>query len=838
MAAPVFANEYFDGTYDPTEGTVYRTENILSNLIDDYTGEEIQFIKIQDPSAITPDGIIYRQLVTPEFGTEVFKRIYEGGISVLWFGAVGDNIADDTAAIQLAANTVFDIRSVSTLGANMTLLFPSGYLFNTTDTLFIPGNINVDMQVRVNYRGPKDRPAIVVGNAGTASMNVTLNLSVASIPRQNLNWTNPEHIGIKLINQNANIITISTCDAFYKGIVCMGDATGFVYNSIFLKQLYSNKYGVYLDFQNDGWCNENKFYGGRFSTESNFNSGQTRIGARITGDDNIFYSPSFELNWLISRPGFSQAAILDDAYDCRIFHCRNEGNSSKDLSTPAASFILNGNSKGNIIEVAYSLDRQRGKESNAFEDNSATKQNVYRSTQNMFAEAQFGRVIFDSGNLAEKASRYAGANQIMIPDVLFASYNSSTVSTMSPADVTAEILDKNSGAYVELLRTGFAIKLNTAFSKKFAIIRNGVEGRGGRIGIKCYDENGVNITSESDWKIDSQAGFDSNNQLFAWSTNYGGCYLTGTPSPASTPVYFSLKEEVKSLYIIIGNPAGYTSLKSFKILALDNEAKNSTAYYSPTYNDRLNRVDGIPTVGTHTTGKLFFERLPSSGQPLIHVCSRFGTAHSLTDNGNVTSGNTSITNLTNVAQFNVGDFLTIQNATGPQYIINRVDIAANTIILNTSTGLVTGIGLSINNQPPEFRSVGLMGINFSGNSSPEGVITAPVGSTYQQLGGINGSSLWIKLSGTDNTGWTETQIARSGFTSQRPSNPSVGFMYFNLSASDSGPEWWNGTAWVRAQVAATPTRFGVVRQAASLNASTATTQDIINALKAAGIMAA
>lgn len=837
MAAPVFANEYFDGTYDPTEGTVYRTENILSNLIDNYTGEEIQFIKILDPSGITPDGIIYRQLVTPEFGTEVFKRIYEGGISVLWFGAVGDNIADDTAAIQLAANTVFNIRSVSTLGTNMTLLFPSGYLFNTTDTLFIPGNINVDMQVRINYSGPKDRPAIVVGNDGTASFNVSLNLSVASLPRSGSNWTNPEHIGIKLINQTSNIITISTCDGFYKGVECTGITGGFAYNNLFLKQLNSNKYGIYLDFKEGGWCNENKFYGGRFSTTTNFNEGHTRVGVRITGDDNIFYSPSFELNWLMSRPGFSHAAIMDDAYDCRILHCRNEGNSSKNLSTPAASFILNGDSKGNIIEVAYSFDRQRAKEANAFEDNSATKQNIYRSTQNMFAEGQFGRIIFDSGNLAEKASRYAGANQIMIPDVLFASFNSSTVSTMSPVDVTAEILDKNSGAYVELLRTGFAIRLNTAFSKKFAVIRNGVEGRGGRIGIKCYDENGLNITSESDWKIDSQVGFDSNNQLFAWSTNYGGCYLTGTPSPASTPVYFSIKEEVKSLYIIIGNPAGYTSLKSFKILSLDNEAKNSTVYYSPTYNDGLNRVNGIPTTGTYSTGKLFFERLPSSGQPLIHVCSRFGTANSLNDSGDVVSGNTSITNLTNVAQFNVGNFLTIQNATGQQYIINRVDIAANTIVLNTSTGLVTGTGLSISNQPPEFRSVGLMGINFSGNSSPEGVITAPVGSTYQQLSGINGSSLWIKLSDTGNTGWAETQVAKSGFTSQRPANPSVGFMYFNLSASDSGPEWWNGTTWVRAHVTATPTRSGVMRQAASLNAGTATAQDIINALKAAGIMA-
>lgn len=34
---PVFASQYFNGTYDPTQGSVYRTGDILSNLLDDYT---------------------------------------------------------------------------------------------------------------------------------------------------------------------------------------------------------------------------------------------------------------------------------------------------------------------------------------------------------------------------------------------------------------------------------------------------------------------------------------------------------------------------------------------------------------------------------------------------------------------------------------------------------------------------------------------------------------------------------------------------------------------------------------------------------------------------------
>ena len=41
---------------------------------------------------------------------------------------------------------------------------------------------------------------------------------------------------------------------------------------------------------------------------------------------------------------------------------------------------------------------------------------------------------------------------------------------------------------------------------------------------------------------------------------------------------------------------------------------------------------------------------------------------------------------------------------------------------------------------------------FSGIGSPEGVVTAPVGSVYLQS---DGGSFWAKESGTGNTGWVE-----------------------------------------------------------------------------------
>ena len=44
--------------------------------------------------------------------------------------------------------------------------------------------------------------------------------------------------------------------------------------------------------------------------------------------------------------------------------------------------------------------------------------------------------------------------------------------------------------------------------------------------------------------------------------------------------------------------------------------------------------------------------------------------------------------------------------------------------------------------------------SFSGTGSPEGKVTAPVGSVYTDTAATNGAIRWIKTSGTGATGWT------------------------------------------------------------------------------------
>lgn len=50
-------------------------------------------------------------------------------------------------------------------------------------------------------------------------------------------------------------------------------------------------------------------------------------------------------------------------------------------------------------------------------------------------------------------------------------------------------------------------------------------------------------------------------------------------------------------------------------------------------------------------------------------------------------------------------------------------------------------------------AIGPLGSIFRGTGDPENVVTAPIGSLYLRADGGAGSTLYVKESGTDDTGW-------------------------------------------------------------------------------------
>lgn len=101
--------------------TVYDDNSVmLSNIVDSYTGELLTYLKVTNDIFGNPitdlyvDNVIYIKV-----NNEYYKRCFSGAVNARWFGAKGDDVNDDSPAINAAAEAA---RSNIT-----TLYIPSGF---------------------------------------------------------------------------------------------------------------------------------------------------------------------------------------------------------------------------------------------------------------------------------------------------------------------------------------------------------------------------------------------------------------------------------------------------------------------------------------------------------------------------------------------------------------------------------------------------------------------------------------------------------------------------------------------------------------------------------------
>jgi len=222
-------------------------------------------------------------------------------VSVMDFGAVGNGVADDTAAIQAA------LDYCETSGAHIQGV-PGTY--KTTSTLVI--KCSGDMSaMTINANAALFSPAVQVGpaTAGQYLFDADLKLPlVINTAKIGSGWVGFENsIGVYCANVYQSRITVPSIYNFGVGLKTGGYGVGNVYNTYNIGVLFGNKINLQCKPGDaGGWSNQNTYIGGRYgysSSEGTEVSGVMQIQLRdfdATGpgapNNNLWLNPSIEGN--------------------------------------------------------------------------------------------------------------------------------------------------------------------------------------------------------------------------------------------------------------------------------------------------------------------------------------------------------------------------------------------------------------------------------------------------------------------------------------------------------------------------------------------------------------
>ncbi len=204
---------------------------------------------------------------TPNNGTVFIGAIgywirqYTGSVNVKWFGAVGDNVADDTVAIQAAVNVgvaelkngIFKVTSMITIPDN------SGLIGDNSGTIFATGFTNQNPDVHytttslvLNMEGQTVSPYTAGSNKKLIGINIKYNFVngyvVDAISARNCNDVYIAHNVITDFPLAVGIALASNT----KNCIVEGNRIGNFYNSSTFGLTYADRgkvnfYGIIVD---------------------------------------------------------------------------------------------------------------------------------------------------------------------------------------------------------------------------------------------------------------------------------------------------------------------------------------------------------------------------------------------------------------------------------------------------------------------------------------------------------------------------------------------------------------------------------------------------------------
>jgi len=211
------------------------------------------------------------------------------------YGAAGDGVADDTAALNNAAITAAFQGRV--------LEIPEG-TYRITGPVTVPGAApGVLMRGTIVAEGA-GYAALTLGDGGTARNGEKHYQGIRVVRALQSLWADEAEIGVVLRNLDAGLVEIRQAEGFTIGVRTLGEARGFEDTTITLGRIVNNRIG--LDIRTGtvgGWNNSVRYIGGHFGIGSGVNAAADRFairfsaapGAYMLHNRHVFEAPNFEL---------------------------------------------------------------------------------------------------------------------------------------------------------------------------------------------------------------------------------------------------------------------------------------------------------------------------------------------------------------------------------------------------------------------------------------------------------------------------------------------------------------------------------------------------------------
>ena len=288
-------NQYEGSSYTETDNnTVTFSQGLHEGALVKFSTVQTQTSEVANAGAVT-----FLQAGTGAVPTNVQAKLRET-VSVKDFGAQGDGVTDDTAAIQ-AALDYCEINGYAIQGV------PGTYLITNTLVINCSGDMSAMM---INVDATSVAIAVRVGStSGGDVYNLDLTLpKLNNTAKSGTGWSGFDtSIGALFANLYQSRITVPYIYNFGVGMKVGGYGSGNVYNTYNVGVLFGNKINQQLlAGDGNGWSNQNTYIGGRYaysSSEGTAVSGVVQIQLRdydttspIGPNTNVWINPSVEGN--------------------------------------------------------------------------------------------------------------------------------------------------------------------------------------------------------------------------------------------------------------------------------------------------------------------------------------------------------------------------------------------------------------------------------------------------------------------------------------------------------------------------------------------------------------